>query len=397
MHFADLRFLVVEDHPFQRWLSCNLLHEMGARWVFPAGDGNSALDILALPGPPIDIVLSDLDMPGMDGMALIRNMAERSRAPSLIVVSGADRGIIGTVEAMAREYGIKVLGAVEKPLTARKLKGLISAARDVSAEPNARSIHFTADEIASGMRSGQFETYFQPKVEIRTGELRGAEALARWIHPAKGLVPPAHFIEAAETAGLIDELTWSLVREAAGCCAAWHRAGAELTVSVNLSPHSLPDIGLADRMVGLAAEARIEPRHLILEVTESAATADVGRELENLSRLRMRGFGLSIDDYGTGYSSMQRLARVPFTELKIDRAFVKRALAQEASRAMVESSLELAQKLGINAVAEGVETREEWEMLLGLGCSLAQGYLIAPPMNAAEFSDWIQLRQRGTA
>ena len=395
---ADLRFLVVEDHPFQRWLFCNMLHEMGAKWVFPASDGNAALDILALPGPPIDVVLSDLDMPGMDGMELIRHMAERDHATSLIVVSGAERGIIATVEAMAREYGVSVLGAVEKPLSARKLSALIDghALRQEEAHAGA-ALHFGADEIRQGLRAGQFETYFQPKVELKTGALRGAEALLRWHHPGKGLIQPVHFIETAEISGLIDDLTLFVTRTAAHSCVAWRRTGLDASVAVNLSARCLADVTLAERLAGVLQESGLEPRYLILEVTESTATADVGRELENLSRLRMRGFGLSIDDYGTGYSSMERLARIPFTELKIDRAFVKQALDQESSRAMVESSLELARKLGIDAVAEGVETREEWELLLSLGCRLAQGYLIAPPMNAAEFVDWIAISRKNRA
>lgn len=397
MEFADIRFLVVEDHPFQRWLIANQLREMGAKGVLTAVDGNSALEIMSGPGPPIDIVISDLDMPGMDGMALIRNIAERDRAISLIVVSAADSALIGAVETMARAYGVTLLGSIQKPLIAKKLQPLIEGRAHLFAPHEARHLEFSRSEIAAGLRAGQFETYFQPKVEIQGGGMRGAEALVRWRHPDKGVISPAHFIDVIEEGGLTDTLLEKVARDAMANCLEWQHNGHAMTVAVNLSPKSLADIALADRMLSLAQEADFDPHHLVLEVTESAATQDIGRELEILSRLRTRGFGLSIDDYGTGYSSMKKLARVPFTELKIDRIFVKRSLTQPSSRAMVESSLELAHKLGISAVAEGVETRDEWSLLRELGCTLAQGYFIAPPMCASDFTDWIKIRQLGSA
>src|SRR5262249_32151698 len=159
-----------------------------------------------------------------------------------------------------------------------------------------------------------------------------------------------------------------------------HDAGVDIPVAINLAVASLEDLTFADAMADLVRDGGIEPCHVILEITESAAARELGRKLETLARLRMKGFGLSIDDYGTGYSSMQRLQRVPFTELKIDQGFVKAAVRQASSRALVESSILIAAKLGIDAVAEGVETHAEWDMLLALGCPMAQGYYIAQPM-----------------
>ena len=397
MNLEEIRFLVVEDHPFQRWLMANQLREMGAATVLAAVDGHSALEIISAPDSDIDVVISDLDMPGMDGMELIRNISERDRAISLIVVSVAERALISAVETMARAYGVTVLGSIQKPLTPKKLQPLLEARGLAPAAHESRQVAFPPHEAASALRNGQLETHFQPKVDVRTGEVRGAEALVRWRHPDKGLIHPAYFIGAIEEGGLTDALLAAVVGEAMTACKEWHRSGHEISVAVNLSVKSLEDITLADRLLSLVQAAQFDPRKLVLEVTESAATQDVGKELEILSRLRLRGFGLSIDDYGTGYSSMKRLARVPFTELKIDRAFVKRALTQPSSRAMVESSLELASKLGIPAVAEGVETREEWSMLLELGCALAQGYFIAPAMTPVDFMDWMKIRHRGSA
>jgi len=157
---------------------------------------------------------------------------------------------------------------------------------------------------------------------------------------------------------------------------------------VNLSLRSLDDPGLAERITERVAAQKLAAKHVMLEVTESTAMTNLARALENLNRLRMKGFGLSIDDYGTGYSSMQQLSRIPFNELKIDQSFVLSALEKESSRVILASSLDMARKLRLKSVAEGVETLAHWELLQSLGCDVAQGYFVAKPMDAAAFLDW---------
>lgn len=396
---AQLRFLVVEDHGFQRWLIANLLEEVGARSVVTAADGEAALHLLTSQGEAIDVVVTDLDMPGMDGMELIRHIAKSKLSAGLILVSSLDRSVMATVETMAGAYRAKVLGAVQKPLTAKKLLaalGTIDEAHATASRKPAPRHSFTAAEIAWALRHGQFETHYQPKVELATEQIRGAEALTRWRHPDLGLLGPAAFMTVIETDGLADELTRYVVANAARNCVEWRNAGLGMNVSVNLSVASLSDVTLAERMTRLVAECSLDPRHLTFEITESATTREVGTKLENLARLRMRGFGLSIDDFGTGFSSMERLARIPFTELKIDQSFVRNAATQPSSRAMVESSLELAQKLGIQAAAEGVESQAEWALLMELGCKLAQGYYISEPLEPGEFQRWARRYARVT-
>ena len=398
MRIADLRFVVVEDQGFQRWLAGNLLRELGAEFVLPAEDGNGALELLTTRDPPVDVVICDLNMPGMDGMELIRHMGQMRHGASLIVVSGLDKSILGMVEVMSREYGVKLLGAIEKPLTGKKLKSLVERHwADTPAPGDPRNATLSSSDLAAALAAGQFETFFQPKVEMRTGELKGAEALARWRHPELGLLQPGVFMATVEADALIDPFTDFVAADAARACRAWRDAGLEMSVSVNLSLASLFDVELADRMTGIVRAEGLDPRHVILEVTESSATRDVARKLENLSRLRMNGFGLSIDDFGTGYSSMERLSRVPFTELKIDQAFVKTAAARPSSRAIVEASLQLARRLAIPAVAEGVETHADWDLMLGMGCEIAQGYYVARPMAAADMMEWVTLRRAASA
>ncbi len=390
--FADLRFLVVEDQGFQRWVAANMLSGLGARFVFSAPDGQAALDIYQEIDPPIDVIVSDLDMPGMDGMEFIRHVGEVGLPVSLIVVSGLDRSLLASVGTMARAYGVNLLGIIEKPATAKKLGALVRlhGVRPARPERPKALPEFAIEEISAGLARGEFEPFFQPKMEIATRAIKGAEAVARWRHPTKGVVGPQSFIAPLEKAGRIEVLTDIMLAKAAAACVTWQAAGFDAGVSVNLSLESLVDMTVADRVTDIVTGVGLSPRAVVLEVTESAAATNLGKVLENLSRLRMKGFGLSIDDYGTGYSSMQQLTRIPFTELKIDQSFVRNAATQEASRAMLESSLEMAAKLRISAVAEGVETQAQLDLLASLGCTQVQGYYVAHPMDLAGYLAWIR-------
>ena len=388
---SRLRFLVVEDHGFQRWALGNLLQGLGARHVFSAQDGQAALDFVRGAAEPIDIVVSDLDMPGMDGMEFIRHLTLECKETSLIIVSSLERSLVASVEGMARAYGANLIGAVEKPATARQMEAMIHLhAQRVTAVATAAAPVFGIEEILAAIGRGEFEPFFQPKVDMRTGTVRGAEALARWRHPEHGIVHPSAFIATLEEGGEIDGLTAAMVAQAARACQRWKEAGIEASVSVNLSITCLADVTLADRMTAIVEGQGLSPEDVVFELTESATAAELGPALENLSRLRMKGFGLSIDDYGTGYSSMQRLARMPFTELKIDRSFVTGAPLHAANRVVLESSLEMALRLKMVAVAEGVETQDEWSLLHELQCPVAQGYFVAMPMEGHEVLRWMR-------
>jgi len=398
MPIANLQFLVAEDHGFQRRMVVAMLTGLGAQSIHQAPDGRAALSIIEDAERPVDIIISDIDMPGMDGMEFLRHLGESRVPASVILTSALERNLLASIETMSKMYGVTLLGVVEKPLTPGKLRQLIERHLPVSAAPERRRAtgpSFTLDEIVAGLRSDEFEPFFQPKVELATGRIKGAEALARWRHPRHGIIAPGAFIGALEAGGSgqikeLDELTRIMLKKAALCCGNWRAAGVDATVSVNLSLKSLADVTIAERVTELVRQQSLDPRHMVLEVTESAAATDIGKALENLARLRMKGFGLSIDDYGTGYSSMQQLTRIAFTELKIDQSFVAGAANQESLKVILESSLDMAKKLKITSVAEGVETQADWDLLRELGCDLAQGYFIARPMAAEAYLDWIQ-------
>jgi EAL domain-containing protein (putative c-di-GMP-specific phosphodiesterase class I) len=302
-----------------------------------------------------------------------------------------ESALIASVDVMARAYGVGLLGTIEKPVTPGKLSAMLeSLVRGTGARGDADTQAFTLEEIAEGLERNEFEPFFQPKVDLRTRIMKGAEALARWRHPTLGIIRPAAFVAAMEKGGMIDHLTRIIIEGAILNCAMWRAGRLDAGVAINLSPRSLQDFGFINWLIDRVHRAGLEPGHVTFEITESVALGSLGASLETLSRLRMKGFGLSIDDYGTGHSSMERLSQIPFTELKIDQGFVRKAATEASSRAVLESSLEMAQKLGITAVAEGVESRQEWDLVRTLGCDLAQGYLIAPPMDAVEFARWVR-------
>jgi len=214
------------------------------------------------------------------------------------------------------------------------------------------------------------------------------EGLARWRHPDKGLLMPGSFIEVAERNGLIDMLTVRMMEIGFTQHKTWAERGFVTPIALNLSLGYLGQPNVADVVNGLAARIGVASRFVTLEVTESLVATSLTHVLENLARLRMRGFGISIDDYGTGFSSMQQLSRIPFTELKIDQSFVTGATNRPNLRVILESSLQLAHKLGLRAVAEGIEKDEEWALLKSLNCDVAQGYFIARPMPGDAIPDW---------
>ena len=242
--------------------------------------------------------------------------------------------------------------------------------------------------------AGEIEPFFQPKVDMKSGRLVGAEALARWRHPVHGVVGPCLFIPALEQSGNIDELTFHILKRAGEAIRALHEQGHLLTVSVNLSLASLDDTSLADKITRIARDAGVDPQFIVLEITESAAMTDVACALENLARLCMNGFVLSIDDFGTGSSSLQQLTRIAFGELKIDQSFVTDFADNKPLRIVVESSVDMARKLKVKSVAEGVETQQDWDALKAIGCDTAQGYYIAKPMDESSFRDFVNSFQK---
>src|SRR3954447_13226499 len=244
-------------------------------------------------------------------------------------------------------------------------------------------------ELRTGLETGQLVVFYQPKSDAKTGVVVGVEALARWEHPTRGLLPPDEFIPLAENTGLIGDLTFEVLRQALAQVRAWHRKGMRIGVSVNLSVRQLTDINLPRDVAALLADFHLPASVLTLEVTETTIMADPSRTLHVLRMLADIGIDLSIDDFGTGYSSLAYLRRLQADELKIDKSFVMGMSRNSNDAVIVRSTIELGHNLGLRMVAEGVEDAETWTLLRGLGCDVVQGYHLSRPLPPAAITDWL--------
>jgi len=245
-------------------------------------------------------------------------------------------------------------------------------------------------DLREALRDGALDVQFQPKQELRTGSVVGVEALVRWTHPTHGAVSPEVFVSLAEQAGLIEELTDHILTTALAAAADWRRQDLDLTVAVNLSPLSLINEQLPGKVQQHLETANVPPAQLILEITEQSVIVDTPRTMRILSQLHDIGVQISIDDFGTGHSSLTNLRRMPITELKVDRSFVTEMLVERNDEVIVRSTIDLGHNLGFTVVAEGVETVDVLDQLQTLGCDVAQGYGICRPLPYDKLTRWLQ-------
>jgi EAL domain-containing protein (putative c-di-GMP-specific phosphodiesterase class I)/ActR/RegA family two-component response regulator len=395
MALEDLQVLVIEDHEFQRRIAVNLLRQLGVKAVLEATNGQEALLRLGAAPGGVDVILVDLKMPGMDGVQFIRTIAQNRLAASIVIVSSLDAAMLSAVEEMARTHNVTMLGTISKPITPQKLRNLLARHEEAPRVPRAElPWRPTAAALTDALAAGELRVHYQPEVEIGTLRVPVVEALVRWDHADRGLLLPETFLDLAEAHGVMRQLNDFVLDRVLTDLAQWKRCNLQVCVSMNMPASVLNVPGMADAIHKRVSRAGIQSNEFAIEVTENSAATDDIVVVENLLRLRLKGFGLALDDYGTGYATMQQLNRLPLTQLKIDRSFVAEAARRPKLRTLLESSLQLAHKLGLASVAEGVETEEEWELLRALGCNVAQGFLIAHPMPAEAFPDWMHIWSR---
>ncbi len=394
----QLRVLVVDDKAFVRTMTGRVLQTAGVENVAYAADGKEAIEYIKRANPRVGLVFCDLMMPDMDGVEVVRHVAELDHKPAFVFISGANAALLSTAADMARARGFLVLGAIEKPISIEAVRAMLAkldGVRPTRAAP--ASLSLTPADLQRGLDANQIVLHYQPKISLSTRSIEGFECLARWQHPDHGLVPPGQFVALAEESGLIKPLSDRVMSLALKQCAAWNKAGLSTKLSINISAHLLVDLGMPDRIAKEAADQGLDPKQIVLEITETGVFRDAADTLDILARLHMKGFALSIDDFGTGYSSMEQLRRVPFAELKIDRAFVNGAGQNQKAKAILQSSAALGHNLGLSVVAEGAETKEDWDLLAGLGVDVVQGYFVAKPMAAESVLAWCEKWTSGTA
>lgn len=386
---SDIHILVLDDEPFMLKLLAQQLTNLGFTDVATCDNGQTALERVDDAAHVPQLILCDLNMPGMDGMEFVRKLVEHRYTGSLILVSGEDERTLQSARTLVQAHHIEVLGSLHKPVSPQALFDLVE--RWVPPPRVAQRLQgkgYGAERLALAIQGGELVNHYQPKIAVSSGEMVGVETLVRWRHPRDGLVYPDQFIGMAEAHGLIDALTQVVVAQALEDSAAWARQGLKCKVAINVSMDNLNALDFPEQVTSAAAAAAVAPQSIVLEVTESQLMKDLRAPLEILTRLRLRRFRLSIDDFGTGHSSLAQLRDVPFDELKIDQSFVHGAHHNETLRAIFYASLHLAKELGMEVVAEGVEDADDWKFLQRTGCDLAQGYFIARPMPAENILEW---------
>ena len=382
MDVSSLKILVVDDEAFVLKLTVRILAKLGLDDVVTASNGLVALDEIDNAALPFDVIICDLNMPEMDGIAFMRHAADKDVSAGMILLSGEDERMLETAKDLAAAHNLNILGVIPKPLKPDALSNLLNTFQPATAakQNNWHQEGISETELINGMDSDQLLLVYQPKVNIATGEVTGVETLARWMHPERGLLGPGAFIPLAEQTGHIDALTCAIYKKAMQQAGDWLAQGITMKVSVNISVNSftLPDF--TDFLIETAQNEGMDLANVVLEVTETQVMDNALGILETLMRLRMKRFALSIDDFGTGNASMEQLKRIPFSELKIDRAFVYGAAQNAGARAILESSVTLAKSLKMDIVAEGAENREDWDLLASLGVHTVQGFYCAKPM-----------------
>ncbi len=367
-----------------------ILPDVEIRQVYHGADA-----LKALREKVCDIVVIDLEMPVMDGVELSEYIAQEKLANSIIICSSKDKMLIESVGSMCESNGLHLSGVIAKPVSKDALETCFNKYRELqqSSHPQHSSaegyLEFSKDEIIKGINENQFELFYQPKLTTKGLLLKGVEALARWKHPDHGYVPPLSFIGIAEEWDLIDDLTFCLLDRGLDFINEVRRRGIQLSTAFNLSPKSIAKKGFCERIHEIALAKEADPKAIVFEITENHLADNIATFLSSLARLRLHGYGISIDDFGSQYANYELLSKLPITELKIDRSMVDDVSASWAKKNILESIVSMASKLNLATVAEGVETLEDYKSLASLGVDVIQGYYIAKPIAQEDLITWI--------
>ena len=401
------RLLILDDDPVVAATIGKIAEKTGFKAVF-----STEIDGFADQYHSFDptVIVLDLMMPDTDGVETLRYLAYQKCQAAVILVSGHHEKVLNTAHQLGLSHGLRMVEHLKKPFGAAELRRILQEAvvlleenvSETDRAPNffelspesdelsATRRQITADDLSGAIDRGELVAAYQPLVDMKSEQVVGVEALARWHHPEWGVVMPDDFIPLAEQSSLIGQLTDVMLDMAIRQCSMWNADGRNLSVSINLSAKNLNLLGFPDQIATVQESHGLLPQHLVLEITERAAMTDSTQIMEVLSRLRIKNYDLAVDDFGTGFSSMVELRRMPFSKIKIDKSFVLECAKDEEALVFVRNMIELGHGLELSVTAEGVENKEIWDLLISLGCDVAQGYFISRPLGAEDMTAWME-------
>jgi EAL domain-containing protein (putative c-di-GMP-specific phosphodiesterase class I)/FixJ family two-component response regulator len=382
--------LIVDDDLFTNKVISAQLSKVGFTNRQGFTDPLKALEFLRQNIDGIGLVVCDLQMPTLDGIEFVREVAHEGYTGQIILVSGEDPRLLRSAQRLVEAMGLSTLGAIQKPVKLETLMSIFDTAFAVKKPRTAQD--FDIGEVKQALANNELVNFYQPKVDLVTGLVVGAEALIRWIHPEHGVVSPAAFLPALEKGGFDDALLMHVLTGDTGALRVLRDIAAQepdFKVAVNISDVNLADARLPEKLLSLVQSYGVTAKNLVLEVSENRASGSRTKYNSTLSRLALKGFSLSLDDFGAGKTTMNDLSDIAISEIKFDRGFVHNVHRDAAQKMSLRSCIKMAEALDLITVAEGVEEIEDWEVLKELGCNIVQGYIVAKPMSMEALDSWL--------
>ena len=390
MENIDYPIMVVDDSKSIRLVMMKILNQLNKSDITFCENGAKALDLIKRKQNHYSLIFVDLNMPEMDGMALIRELGATQFSGGVVIASQMERRVINLASEIAKKNKVHLIGNLKKPFDVRQMASILEKYNAFSEHSAPAISMLNADEIKQSIENKRLIPYYQPKVNLNSNQIHSIELLARIDAPGSGgAIAPANFISVAEDNQLIDVITFDLLKTAINEYPELEsEIGDFFTLAINISALQLEDLSFPDKFDAAIADSDITAEKITIEVTEQHALK-TDKQLETLNRFRIKGYGISLDDFGTGFTNVGQLLNLPFTEVKIDRCLVTGIYDDEFSQVVVNSLIDLTSKLGIDLVAEGIETIEEMEYFLKFkALILLQGYLFTKPKPKDELIHW---------
>jgi EAL domain-containing protein (putative c-di-GMP-specific phosphodiesterase class I)/FixJ family two-component response regulator len=389
LDLATIRVLIVDDQEHARRFNATVLERMGITRIMSVDSGHAAIQEVTKPGAEFDLILCDLQMPRTDGIETIRALGALGVRASFVITSVEEERVIESAALLAAGEGLTLLGRISKPLSDEKMRPVLAALDDLHHGTPAPTVVVTAAELDAALTHNELYLVYQPKVAMRTGLFVGAEAMLRWKHPVHGILQPDVFLPTvSDSSAVLGKVVRMMLDEALTFIAGWRADGHDNTVSVNLPARAFEILELPEIIEERTVANKTEPKALTIEVSEAELVADTIRTRDVATRLRLKRFGLALDQFGLGSSDLHRLHQMPFTELKLAPGVIQGFTTSTAKRSLVDGSLALTRSLGVTCVADGVSSREEWDTLAAIGCDQAQGNFLVRPMPEHGLEAW---------